>query len=177
MLVTVGRVGRAHGIRGDVAVEVRTDVPEARFAEGTVLATEPAAAGPLTVSQVRWHRDRLLVRFAGVPDRSAAEALRGVQLLADVDEREATGDPDEFPDHRLVGLPVQTRDGTRIGEVGEVVHLPGHDLLAVRRPGRAEALVPFVAEIVPDVDLDRGLVTVDPPPGLLDPDDAQEAAE
>lgn len=177
MLVTVGRVGRAHGIRGDVSVEVRTDVPELRFAEGTVLATEPAAAGPLTVSRVRWHQYRLLVRFAGVPDRTAAAALRGVLLLADVDEHERTDDPDEFPDHRLVGLPVQTSDGMRVGEVAEVVHLPGQDLLAVRRPDGGEALVPFVAEIVSEVDLERGRVTIDPPPGLLDPEDAQEAAE
>ncbi|MFW6092044.1 MAG: ribosome maturation factor RimM [Actinomycetota bacterium] len=177
MLVTVGRVGRAHGIRGELAVEMRTDVPEKRFTEGAVLSTDPAAAGPLTVSRVRWHGDRLLVRFAGVPDRSAAERLRGVELLADVDEREATEDPDEFPDHRLVGLVVQTRDGTRVGEVGEVVHLPGHDLLAVRGPGGGETLVPFVAEIVPEIDLDRGLVTINPPPGLLDPEDMQEAGE
>ncbi len=177
MLVTVGRVGRAHGIRGDVSVEVRTDVPELRFAEGAVLTTVPAAAGPLTVSRVRWHGDRLLVRFKGVPDRTAAERLRGVLLQADVDEQERTGEPDEFPDHRLVGLSVRTPDGTKVGEISEVVHLPGHDLLAVRRADRAEVLVPFAAEIVPEVDLDEGQVTIDPPPGLLDPPEAQEAGE
>jgi 16S rRNA processing protein RimM len=168
MLVTVGRIGRAHGIRGDVAVDVRTDTPDVRFAAGAVLTTDPAAAGPLIVASTRWHSGRLLVHFRGVRDRSGAEALRGVHLLADVDESEQPDDPEEFYDHQLAGLAVRLRDGTVIGTVVEVVHLPGHDLLAVRRPDGREALVPFVAAIVPEVDIDAGQVLLDPPAGLLD---------
>lgn len=167
MLVTVGVIGRAHGIRGDVAVDVRTDSPEVRFSHGAVLATEPAQAGPLTVAKIRWHSGRLLVQFAGVANRSAAETLRGVRLLADIDERERPADPEEYYDHQLTGLSVRTEDGTLIGEVADVVHLPGQDLLAVKR-AVGEVLVPFVAAIVPTVDLDAKEIVIDPPPGLLD---------
>lgn len=166
MLVTVGVIGRAHGVRGDVAVDVRTDSPEVRFARGAALATEPPQAGPLTVAKIRWHSGRLLVQFAGVANRSAAETLRGVRLLADVDERERPADPEEYYDHQLTGLSVRTEDGTLIGEVVDVVHLPGQDLLAVKR-AVGEVLVPFVTAIVPTVDLDAKEIVIDPPPGLL----------
>lgn len=176
MLVTVGRVGRAHGIRGEVSVEVRTDSPEARFAIGTRLTTEPERAGPLTVRQVRWHSGRLLVGFEGVTDRSGAEALRGVRLLAQVAADERPTDPDEFFDHQLIGLDVATARGDHVGVVAAVVHLPGQDLLALRREDATEVLVPFVAEIVPDVDLPAGRIVIDPPRGLLDSAEADEAA-
>lgn len=168
MLVTVGVITRAHGVRGDVAVDVRTDSPEQRFADGAVLTTEPARAGPLTVVRTRWHSGRLLVQFAGVTDRTEAETLRGVRLLADIDERERPEDPDEYYDHQLTGLSVRTTDGTSVGEVADVVHLPGQDLLAVHREHGGEALIPFVTAIVPRVDLDAGEIVIDPPPGLLD---------
>ncbi|MGH8829238.1 MAG: ribosome maturation factor RimM [Jiangellaceae bacterium] len=168
MIVTVGRIGRAHGIRGEVTVEVHTDTPDERFADGAVLATEPEAAGPLTVRDARWHSGRLLVSFAGVPDRSAAEALRGVRLLAEIGDDEQTGDPEEFYDHQLVGLGVIDVSGAELGAVTEVIHVPGQDLLSVRLASGAEALVPFVAEIVPEVDLAANRIVIDPPRGLLD---------
>ena len=168
MLVTVGRVGRAHGLHGEVVVEVRTDDPEARFAAGIALTTEPAAAGPLTVAGSRWHSGRLLVRFAGVADRTGAEALRGVHLQTELAEDERPADPEEFYDHQLVGLTAATIEGRDLGRVAEVVHLPGQDLLALRLPEGREVLVPFVAALVPVVDLDGGRVVVDPPGGLLD---------
>lgn len=168
MIVTVGRIGRAHGIRGEVTVEVRTDTPDERFADGVLLATEPATAGPLTVRGARWHRGRLLVSFEGVSDRNAAEPLRGVRLLAEIGAEEATTDPDEFYDHQLVGLSVVDRTGADVGAVSEVIHLPGQDLLAVRLESGAEALVPFVAKIVPEVDLAARRIVIDPPPGLLE---------
>ncbi len=168
MLVTVGVITRAHGVRGDVAVDVRTDSPEQRFTDGAVLTTEPAQAGPLTVARARWHSGRLLVQFAGVADRTEAEMLRGVRLLADIDERERPEDPDEYYDHQLTGLSVRTADGMPVGEVAEVVHVPGQDLLVVRREDGGEALIPFVTAIVPTVDLDAGEIEIDPPPGLLD---------
>lgn len=171
MQVAVGRIGRAHGLRGEVAVDPRTDAPEVRFASGASLTTEPAAAGPLTVSATRWHSGRLLVHFAGVPDRTAAEGLRGVRLYAEVDQAERPDDPDEFYDHQLVGLAVVTVDGVLVGELAEVLHLPGHDVLSVRAPEGREVLVPFVSKIVPEVDLPARRIVVDPPAGLLDPPD------
>jgi 16S rRNA processing protein RimM len=166
--LVVGRVGRAHGLGGQLTVEVRTDTPETRFAAGSVLTTDPVAVGPLTVAASRWHSGRLLLSFDQVTDRTDAERLRGVLLLVEVADDERPEDPDEFYDHQLVGLPVVTTAGTPVGEVTEVLHLPGQDLIAVRRPDDREALIPFVAQIVPQVDLDAHRMVVDPPPGLLD---------
>ncbi|MEO6822090.1 MAG: ribosome maturation factor RimM [Candidatus Nanopelagicales bacterium] len=170
MLLVVGRLGRPHGVRGEITVQVLTDEPDERLAVGSVLATEPASAGPLTVQTVRWHSGRLLLTVHGVADRSTAESLRGVLLHADVDPDQRPQDPEEFYDRQLVGLSVVTVDGLAVGEVAEVIHLPAQDVLAVRREGRSEALVPLVATIVPEVDLPGRRVVIDPPPGLLDLD-------
>lgn len=178
MEVTVGRIGRAHGIRGDVVVGVRTDEPELRFAVGSKLDTDPAAVGPLTIAATRWQSGELIVRFAGVRDRTAAEALRGTWLTVDSSTLAPLPDPDEFRDHDLVGLAVRTISGVSVGEVTDVLHT-GQDLLAVRPvaadPGAGSApeiLIPFVKAIVTEVDVDSGLLVIDPPPGLLNPDDA-----
>ena len=167
MQLVVGRIARAHGIGGEVAVEVRTDSPDLRFAPGAVLETDPVENGPLTIERVRWHSGRLLISFAEVGDRTAAEALRNTMLVAD----SATSpevDEDEYWDHQLVDLAVVTVDGTSLGTVTDIAHPPGADLLVVRRPDGAELLVPFVRAIVPTVDLDARRVVVDPPDGLLD---------
>jgi 16S rRNA processing protein RimM len=120
--VVVGRIGKPHGIRGELSVEPRTDEPDRRFAVGMVLATEtprgsaphgPGRPAALTVQAVRWHLDRLLVRFEEIPDRTAAEAARGLVLTADVPVDEAPEDPEEFYDHQLVGLRVETTEGSR----------------------------------------------------------------
>lgn len=167
--VIVGRVGRPHGIKGQVSVEVRTDDPERHLAPGSTVRTDPAAAGPLTIVDGRVHSGRLLLTFAGVADRGQAERLRNVLLLADVDPDERPEDPEEFYDRQLVGLRVETVAGELVGELHEVLHLPGQDVLAVRRAGTgAEVLVPFVAALVPEVDIDGGRIVVDPPAGLLD---------
>ncbi|MGZ4609652.1 MAG: ribosome maturation factor RimM [Actinomycetes bacterium] len=169
MEVVVGRIGRPQGIKGEVSVEVRTDDPDRRLAPGTVLRTEPAVVGPLTIVAGRVHSGRLMLIFDGVTDRSAAERLRNVLLVVDVDPDERPDDPEEFYDRQLVGLRVETVDGTPVGELREVLHLPGQDVLAVRRgEGGPEVLVPFVHEFVPDVDLDGGRIVIDPPAGLLD---------
>lgn len=165
MQLVVGRVAKAHGVRGEVTVEVRTDDPAGRFAPGSALATDPDR-GPLVVRRVRPHSGRLVVEFEGVTDRDAAEALRGTLLVADSSTSGPT-EPDEWWDHDLVGLEAYTRDGERLGSVTEVVHSAGQDLLAIGREGR-ELLVPFVAAIVPEVDIAGGRLVVDPPPGLLD---------
>ena len=162
---------RAHGIRGDVMVGVRTDEPELRFAVGSKLDTDPAAVGPLTVAATRWHSGELIVRFAGVRDRTAAEGLRGTWLTVDSSALEPLPDPDEFRDHDLIGLAVRTAGGAEVGEVADILHY-GQDLLVVRSAAGSEVLVPFVREIVPDVDLSAGTLVIDPPPGLLDPDEA-----
>jgi 16S rRNA processing protein RimM len=171
--VVVGRIGRPHGIRGEVTVEVRTDSPDVRFAPGSVLTTDPARLGPITVAAARWHSGRLLLLAAGVHDRTGAEALRGAVLSAEVDDDEVPEDPEEFYDHQLRGLAVVTGGATaeHVGVVDDVVHLPGQDLLSVRRDGGREVLVPFVAEIVTGIDVDAGRITVDLPPGLLELDE------
>ncbi|MGP3926238.1 ribosome maturation factor RimM [Streptomyces sp. 8N616] len=168
MQLVVARIGRAHGIKGEVTVEVRTDEPELRLAPGAVLATDPASAGPLTIETGRVHSGRLLLRFEGVQDRTAAEALRNILLIADVDPEESPEDPEEFYDHQLIDLDVVTADGTEVGRIAEISHLPYHDLLVVERPDGSEVMVPFVSEIVPEIDLEEQRAVIDPPPGLLD---------
>ena len=171
MEVVVGRIGKAHGIRGEVTVDVRTDDPERRFAPGAVLHTDPRTAGPLTVCTGRVHSGRLLLTFEGVADRTAAGALRGTLLVVDVDPHELPDDPEDFYDHQLVGLRAVTVGGEEIGQVADMLHLPGQDVVAVARPEGGEVLVPFVADLVPEVDLAHGILRVNPPPGLLDDDE------
>jgi len=174
MQLVVGRVGRPHGLRGEVTVEVRTDDPAQRFATGSVLATEPSDRGPLTVSASRWHSGRLLVRFAGCESREDAEALRDTMLAIDSADLAPLADPEEFYDHDLIGLRVVTVSGEQVGRVADVLHY-GQDLLVIAGTGTrtgAEILVPFVAAIVPEVDVGAGRLVVDPPPGLLDPETA-----
>jgi 16S rRNA processing protein RimM len=168
MELVIGRIAKAHGIGGEVSVDVRTDDPDHRYAPGVSLTTDPSDRGPLTVEQMRWHSGRLLIRFAGVADRNAAEALRGTLLVADSASSSETDDDDDFWDHDLVGLAVVTVDGVALGEVTEVLHPPGPAVLVVRRPAGEELLFPFVREIVPTVDVSAGQVVVDPPDGLLD---------
>ena len=179
MRVVVGRIGRPHGIRGEVVIGVRTDEPDLRFAVGATLdarstsddADPENGAGEerLTVASVRWHSGQLLVAFAGITDRTAASELTGSWLSVDSSQLPETGDPEEFRDYELIGLAVRTCAGDPVGVVTDVLHY-GQDLLVVRRqdePG-GEALVPFVKAIVPEVDLRAGVVVIDPPPGLLD---------
>jgi 16S rRNA processing protein RimM len=166
MELVIGRIGRPHGLRGEVTVDVRTDDPDDRFAPGTVLATDPAAAGPLVVEQARWHSGTLLVRFEGSDDRTTAEELRGTVLVIDSQDLPPTGDPEEFRDHELLGLTVVTVEGTEVGVLREIRH-SGQDLLVVECPGGDEVLVPFVTAIVPKVDVAGGRIVINPPPGLL----------
>lgn len=168
MQLVVARIGRAHGIKGEVTVEVRTDEPELRLAPGAVLATEPATAGPLTIETGRVHSGRLLLRFEGVRDRTAAEALRNTLLIAEVDPAELPEDPEEFYDHQLMDLDVVLADGTGIGRITEITHLPSQDLLIVERPDGSEVMIPFVEEIVTEIDLEEQRAVITPPPGLID---------
>jgi 16S rRNA processing protein RimM len=165
--VVVGRIGRPHGVRGEVTVEVRTDDPELRFRPGAVLRTDPPGRGPITITRVHWHGTTLLLSLEGVDSRETAEAVRNTELLVEVADLPELEDPDSYYDHQLVGLNARLPDGTVLGEVTAVRH-EAQDLLIVRRDGAADALIPFVSAIVPTVDLDGGFVVVDPPEGLLE---------
>ncbi|MEU8330949.1 ribosome maturation factor RimM [Micromonospora sp. NPDC048839] len=185
MQLVIGRIGKPHGVRGEVTVEVRTDEPEARFAPGSVLRTEPGVTPPapatadepgvpfrlpaeLTIEEARFHQGRVLIAFEGILDRNTAEALRGTLLVVDSADVDPPDDPEEFHDHQLVGLAVVTPAGERLGDVVRIDHAPSSDLLVLRRPEGRTALIPFVRAIVPEVDLAGGRVIVDPPAGLLD---------
>ncbi|MFG1628884.1 ribosome maturation factor RimM [Kribbella sp. NPDC049227] len=172
MLVTVGRLGRAHGIKGEVGVDVRTDEPDLRFADGATVVTDSKVPRKLTVEASRWHSGRLLVKFAEVPDRTAAEQLRNLFVQAEVAEDARPEDPEEYYDRELVGLAVRTAEGAEAGEVIDVVHLPSQDLLEIRRPAGNAVLVPLVEALVPEINLDRQYVVVADRPGLLDPEGA-----
>ena len=174
MQVVVGRVARPHGIRGEVAVELHTDEPHRRFARGAVLRLADPAGRSLTVRTTREQGARLLVGFAEVADRQAAEALRGVLLTVEVDEEDRPADPEEFYDRQLIGLTAVTTDGSFVGVVTEVMHLPAQDVLVLRGPSGAQALVPFVSELVPSVDVAAGRVVIVDRAGLLE-DPAAEA--
>jgi 16S rRNA processing protein RimM len=165
MQLVAGRITRPHGIRGEVAVEVRTDQPDVRFATGAVLATEPIDAGPLTVESVRWHQGKLLVRFTGRTDRTSVEPLVGVSLLVDP---VADEDDEAFYPHELTGLQVVDGSGDDVGTVRQLLSHPGHDLLEVVRPDGRTGLVPFVEAIVTEVDVAEGRLVVDLPAGLFD---------
>lgn len=171
MELTVGRVAKAHGIGGEVVVEVRTDDPGARFAPGNTLRGKASRGGgerDFVVESAREHGGRLLVRLAGVTDRDAAEALRGTLFVVDSDDLPPIDEPDTYYDHQLEGLHVRTTAGQDVGVVAEVLHTAGGELLAVRRGDGGEVLVPFVGAIVTSVSLDDAAVEIDPPEGLLD---------
>ena len=147
MQLVVGRIIRPHGVRGELAVEVRTDDPELRLATGAVLATQPAAAGPLTVTRARWHTGKLLLTFDGVADRDGADGLRGVLLVVDSAELEEIADPDEFRDHELIGLAVYGPGDEHVGTVTDILH-HGQKLPAL--PALGMHLAQFARQRYPD---------------------------
>ncbi|HEY7100167.1 MAG TPA: ribosome maturation factor RimM [Mycobacteriales bacterium] len=168
MDLVVGRIGKPHGVRGEVTVDVRTDDPDARFATGSSLRTEPVERGPLTVTSAHPRSGGLVLAFDGVESREAAEALRGTVLVVDSAELPEIEDADEWYDHQIVGLAAVDPAGAALGEVADVVHAPAADLLVVRDADGREHLVPFVRALVPAVDVPGGRVVVDPPEGLFD---------
>nr|WP_221378589.1 ribosome maturation factor RimM [Actinoplanes polyasparticus] len=186
MLLVVGQIGKPHGIRGEVSVVVRTDEPEERFVPGSVFVTEVprdrrVSTGPAAVSgvkfdvpkqlvleSIRWHQGRGIAVFENIYDRNVAEELRGVFLQVDSDELTPPDDPDEFHDHQLVGLRVESADGTVHGSVERIEHAPSSDLIVLKKTGGGTALIPFVSAMVPTVDVAGGRIVVDLPEGLLD---------
>ena len=165
MQVVVARIGKAHGLRGEVTVQVLTGAPDERFVPGATFVTQPAAAGPLVLRSVRDNNGILLLGFENTDDRSDAEALRGTRLLADVLADD--GDQDAWYERDLIGLTVVTVDGAQVGEVTALESRPAQDLLVLRLTDGREVLVPFVTAIVPEVDVEGGRIVLNPPAGLL----------
>ncbi|MFK5634770.1 ribosome maturation factor RimM [Ornithinimicrobium sp. LYQ103] len=162
----VARIGRPHGLRGEVTVQLHTDDPEGRFVAGGQFVTEPPERGPLTLRSVRVHQGVYLLAFDGHPDREAAEELRGTRLLVD-EEHADEDDAEGWREEDLLGFDVVLVDGTHLGSVSGLHLRPVQDLLEVRTP-RGDVLVPFVEELVPEVDEEARRVVVDPPPGLVE---------
>ena len=168
----VGRLVKAHGLKGALKLELYTDDPEGRFTPGAsftlqVPESSPWHGKPLTVREFRWMNSHPVAFFEGVDDRSAAEELVRALLWIDQDPEDAPTEDDAWYDHQLVGLDV-VRDGEIVGRVIRVDHFPAQDLLIVRAPDDREVLVPFVKAIVPEVDVDGGRVLVTPPAGLFE---------
>lgn len=172
--IIVGRIGRAHGIRGDVTIELRTDEPERRFADGAVLREE-GGRRTFTVASTRWHGDRLLAKFDELPDRTAVEGVRGITLVCDTDEAEQPSGDDEFYDRQLIGLSVLDAAGEKVGTIKAVTHL-AQDLLEIATD-HGVRLVPFVTALVPEVDLVAGHVRLADVAGLIDDLDDADAEQ
>jgi 16S rRNA processing protein RimM len=183
----VGRLLKAHGLKGAIKLELYTDSPNERFVPGAVLKLQVPETSPwfgksLTVNELRWYNQAPVIFFKDVDDRDAAESLIRAILLIDTDVQSLPVEEDAWYDHQLVGLNV-LRDGVKVGTVVRVDHFPAHDLLAVNT-GSTEVLVPFVKAIVPAVDIEAGTVVVTPPLGLFEdiedesaPAAPQEASE
>jgi 16S rRNA processing protein RimM len=168
----VGRLVKAHGLKGAIKLELYTDDPEGRFVPGAtftlqVPVSSPWHGKPLTVREFRWMNSHPVAFFEGVDDRDAAEGLIRAILWIDQDTEAPSAEDDAWFDHQLVGLDV-VRDGATVGRVIRVDHMPAQDLLIVRTPGDEEVLVPFVKAIVPEVDIAGGRLVVTPPAGLFE---------
>lgn len=166
--VVIAVIGRPHGLKGEVRLELRTDEPERRFARGARVGVEQQPGRELTVAATRWVDGRLLVSFAELADRTAVESAKGWVLVTRVAAEERPEDPEEFYDRQLVGLRVLDVAGVEQGRVSAVQHLPHQDLLVVTT-GRGEAWVPFVSALVPVVDQQAGWLQLAEVEGLLDP--------
>ncbi|OFI39627.1 ribosome maturation factor RimM [Arthrobacter sp. SW1] len=172
MQLQVARIGKPHGIRGEVTVQVLTDAPEARFVPGAEFHVEPAKFGPLTVSSARWNKDILLLGFEQVADRNRAEEIRGAKLFVETEELDDDGEEGWY-EHELVGLEARV-GGQVVGKVTALNTMPAQDLLVIEGADGKEILVPFVEEIVPEVNPEDGYVLLTPPPGLFELNSADE---
>ncbi|CAN7311434.1 MULTISPECIES: ribosome maturation factor RimM [Pseudarthrobacter] len=174
MQLQVARIGKPHGIRGEVTVQVLTDAPGDRFVPGTEFVVEPASAGPLTVNSARWNKDILLLGFDEIGTRNEAETLRGAKLFIETEELDEDDDEGWY-EHELVGL--EARIGSRVvGKVTALNTMPVQDLLMVTTPEGKEILIPFVEQIVPEVNVDGGFILLTPPDGLFELNAEDEAA-
>ncbi len=175
MQLQVARIGKPHGIRGEVTVQVLTDAPEDRFVPGTEFVVEPASAGPLIVDSARWNKDILLLGFEGIETRNQAETLRGAKLFVETEELDEDDDEGWY-EHELVGL--EARVGSQVvGKIAALHTMPVQDLLVVETPEGKEILVPFVEQIVPEVNVAERFVLLTPPDGLFELNDADSGTE
>ena len=163
MQVQVARIGKPHGIRGEVTAQVFTDAPNERFVPGVELVVDPAKLGPLVVRSARWNKDILLLGFEGFTTRNEAETLRGAVLFTDSEDED---EDDAWYEHELLGFSVRVGAET-VGKVTGLRTLPVQDLLIIEDNDGEEVLVPFVDEIVPEVNVEEHYVLLTPPPGLL----------
>lgn len=169
MQLQVARIGKPHGIRGEVTVQVLTDAPSERFVAGTEFVVEPASAGPLTIRSARWNKDILLLGFDEIADRNAAEVIRGAKLFIETEDLEDEDDEGWY-EHELIGL--EARVGSKVvGKVAALNTMPVQDLLMVKTGDGKEILIPFVDEIVPEVNIEAGYILVTPPAGLFEIND------
>lgn len=178
----VGRLTKAHGLKGAIKLELFTDDPGRRFVPGAVFTLQVPTSSPwhgktLELVELRWYNQHAVGFFKDVPDREAAEALAKAILWIDQDSAEQSDEDDAWYDHQLVGLSV-VRDGVQVGTLARLEHLPAQDLLIVKTPA-GEVMVPFVKAIVPSVDVKAGIITVTPPPGLFEeiPEEPEAAPE
>jgi 16S rRNA processing protein RimM len=167
----VGRLTKAHGLKGAIKLELFTDDPGRRFVPGAVFTLQVPTSSPwhgktIELVELRWYNQHAVGFFKGVPDREAAEALAKAILWIDQDSAEQSDEEDAWYDHQLVGLAV-VRDGEQIGTLTRLEHLPAQDLLIVKTAA-GEVMIPFVKAIVPSVDVAAGIITITPPPGLLE---------
>lgn len=160
MRLLVGRIGRAHGILGEATIEVRTDMPELRFAIGARVQTD--AHGELVITSHRVHNGILLLGFAGIHDRNEIEKLRDTLMYCDVDIEEPSEYEDDYHVMQLIGCKAFLESGEEFGTVTDVINLPGQDLLAIDTT-KGEVLIPFVHQLVPVVDIKNRRMTVIPP--------------
>ena len=169
MRLVVARIGRAHGVRGEVTIEIRTDKPEERFFEGALLETQPSNWGPLKIASVRNHNGTLLLSFDGRDDRNSAEELRNVLLLADVEVDTDKLDEDEFHASEILGCVAVLESGQVLGKVVDILQLPSQDTLVVNRDDESgeEILIPFVRKHVPEIDLEKKILIVRDMEGLI----------
>ena len=175
MQLQVARIGKPHGIRGEVTVQVLTDAPEDRFVPGTEFVVEPASAGPLTVHSARWNKDILLLAFEEIETRNEAETLRGAKLFIETEELDEDDDEGWY-EHELVGL--EARVGSQVvGKISGLNTMPVQDLLVVETPDGKEILIPFVEQIVPEVNVEEGYVLVTPPAGLFEINTEHEGSD
>lgn len=173
MQLQVARIGKPHGIRGEVTVQVLTDAPGDRFVPGTEFAVEPASTGPLTVDSARWNKDILLLGFEGIETRNQAESLRGAKLFIETEELDED-DAEGWYEHELVGLEARVASQV-VGKVSALHTMPVQDLLVIETADGKEILVPFVEQIVPEVNVAEGFVLLTPPDGLFEVNDGDAA--
>ncbi len=172
----VAILGSAHGLKGEVKLDVRTDVPERRLRPGAVVETVPPEAGPLTITRTRQYKGAWYAMFEEIRDRTTVENLRGISLVVETDEVD-DDEPDAWYAHELTGLEVLDTEGWTLGEVTGLEPMPAHDLLVVTEPDGTEVRVPFVKDIVIEVDPEDNCIVVDPPGGLFTDEDADDDAD